>query len=40
MPSHAPFHAAQGFTLSLAKQVWNGRLDTVLKTMEQNVGLV
>ncbi len=40
MPSHVPFHAAKGFTLSLAKQVWNGRLDTVIKTMERNVRLV
>jgi pyruvate dehydrogenase (quinone) len=40
MPSHVPFHAAKGFTLSLAKQVWNGRLDSVIKTMERNVGLV
>jgi pyruvate dehydrogenase (quinone) len=40
MPSHVPFHAAKGFTLSLAKQVWHGRLDTVIKTMERNVRLV
>src|ERR1700723_2331546 len=40
MPSHVPFHAAKGFTMSLAKQVWNGRLDTVIKTMERNVGIV
>ena len=40
MPSHVPFHAVKGFTLSLAKQVWNGRLDTVIKTMERNVRLV
>jgi pyruvate dehydrogenase (quinone) len=40
MPSHVPFHAAKGFTMSLAKQVWNGRMDTVIKTMERNVRLV
>jgi hypothetical protein len=30
----------KGFTLSLAKQVWNGRMDTVIKTIERNVGLI
>jgi pyruvate dehydrogenase (quinone) len=40
MPSHVPFHAAKGFTMSLAKQVWNGRMDEVIKTMERNVRLV
>jgi pyruvate dehydrogenase (quinone) len=40
LPSHVPFHAAKGFTLSLAKQVLSGRLDSVIKTMERNVRLV
>ena len=40
MPSHAPFHAVKGFTLSLAKQVLSGRLDSVITTMERNVRLV
>jgi pyruvate dehydrogenase (quinone) len=40
LPSHVPFHAAKGFTLSMAKQVWNGKLDTVTKTIERNVRLV
>jgi pyruvate dehydrogenase (quinone) len=40
MPSHVPLHAAKGFTLSLAKQVWNGRMDAVIKTMERNVRLL
>jgi pyruvate dehydrogenase (quinone) len=40
LPSHVPFHAAKGFTLSLAKQVLAGRMDTVIKTMERNVRLV
>jgi pyruvate dehydrogenase (quinone) len=40
LPSHVPFHTARGFTLSLAKQVWNGKMDTVIKTVERNVRLV
>jgi pyruvate dehydrogenase (quinone) len=40
MPSHVPFHAAKGYTLSLAKQVLSGRMDTVIKTLERNVRLV
>src|SRR6202050_4561551 len=40
LPAHVPFHAAKGFTLSLAKQVLSGRLDTVIKEMERNVGIV
>jgi pyruvate dehydrogenase (quinone) len=40
LPSHVPFRAAEGFTLSLAKQVLAGRFDDVIKTMERNVRLV
>ena len=40
LPSHVPFHAAKGFTLSIAKQVLSGRMDSVIKTMERNVRLV
>ena len=40
LPSHVPFHAAAGYTLSLAKQVLAGRFDDVIKTMERNVRLV
>jgi pyruvate dehydrogenase (quinone) len=40
LPAHVPFHTAKGFTLSLAKQVWNGKMDTVIKTIERNVRLV
>jgi hypothetical protein len=40
LPSHIPFHAAKGCTLSLAKQVLNGRLDTAIKMIEHNVRLV
>jgi pyruvate dehydrogenase (quinone) len=39
MPSHAPFHTAKGFTLSFARQVLDGRLDSVIKTIERNVGI-
>jgi pyruvate dehydrogenase (quinone) len=40
LPSHVPFHTAKGFTLSMAKQVWNGKMDDVIKTIERNVRLV
>jgi pyruvate dehydrogenase (quinone) len=40
LPSHVPFHTAKGFTLSLAKQVLSGKMDTVIKTIERNVRLV
>jgi pyruvate dehydrogenase (quinone) len=40
LPSHVPFHTAKGFTLSLAKQVWSGKMDAVIKTIERNTGLI
>jgi pyruvate dehydrogenase (quinone) len=40
LPSHVPFHTVKGFTLSLAKQVWNGKMDEVIKTIEHNVRLI
>src|SRR6202046_1097010 len=40
LPSHVPFHTAKGFTLSFAKQIWNGKMDDVIKTIERNVRLV
>jgi pyruvate dehydrogenase (quinone) len=40
LPSHVPFHTAIGFTLSLSKQVLNGKMDSVIKTIERNVRLV
>ena len=40
MPSHSPFHTVKGFTLSFAKQVLSGRVDTVIKEIERNVGIV
>ena len=39
MPSHAPVHTAVGFTLSFAKQVLSGRFDSVIRTIERNVGI-
>jgi pyruvate dehydrogenase (quinone) len=40
LPSHVPLHTAEGYTLSLAKQVLAGRFDDVIKTVERNVRLV
>jgi pyruvate dehydrogenase (quinone) len=40
LPSRVPFHTATGFTLSLAKQVLSGKMDSVIKTIEKNVRLV
>ena len=40
LPSHVPFHAAKGFTLSMAKQIWSGKMDEVIKTIERNVRLI
>jgi len=40
LPAHLPFHAVEGFTLSLAKQVLSGKMDSVIKTIKRNTGLV
>jgi pyruvate dehydrogenase (quinone) len=40
LPSHIPFHAATGFTLSLAKQVLSGKMDAAIKTIAHNLDLV
>jgi pyruvate dehydrogenase (quinone) len=40
LPSHVPFHVAGGFTLSFAKQILSGKMDSLIKTIERNVGLV
>jgi pyruvate dehydrogenase (quinone) len=40
LPSHVPFHTAAGFTLSLAKQVLSGDMDSVIRTIERNTGLI
>lgn len=40
LPSHVPFHTAKGYTLSMAKQVLSGSMDSVIKTIERNVRLV
>jgi pyruvate dehydrogenase (quinone) len=39
LPSHVPFHTVTGYTLSLAKQVLSGKMDTVIKTIERNTRL-
>jgi pyruvate dehydrogenase (quinone) len=40
LPSHVPFHTLKGYTLSVAKQVLNGRMDELIKTLEHNVALL
>lgn len=40
LPSHIPFHTVTGFTLSVTKQIWNGKMDDVIKTVERNVRLI
>jgi pyruvate dehydrogenase (quinone) len=40
LPAHVPFHVAESYTLSLAKQVLSGKMDAVIKTIERNVRLV
>jgi pyruvate dehydrogenase (quinone) len=40
LPSHVPFHTAATYTLSMAKQVLNGQMDAVIKTIERNVRLI
>jgi pyruvate dehydrogenase (quinone) len=40
LPSHVPFHTAANYTLSLAKQVLNGEMDSVIKTIGRNIRLV
>jgi pyruvate dehydrogenase (quinone) len=40
MPSHAPMHTVVGFTLSFAKQVFEGKLDAVITTIDRNIGIV
>jgi pyruvate dehydrogenase (quinone) len=40
LPAHVPFHVARGFTLSMAKQVLDGKMDSVIKSIERNVRLV
>ena len=40
LPSHVPFHTAKGFTLSFAEQVLDGKMDSVIKTIERNIRLV
>ncbi|MGC2467458.1 MAG: thiamine pyrophosphate-dependent enzyme [Candidatus Acidiferrum sp.] len=40
LPSHVPLHTVKGFTLSVAKQVLSGRMDSVIRTMKRNIRLV
>jgi pyruvate dehydrogenase (quinone) len=40
LPAHVPLHTAANYTLSLAKQVLSGKMDTVIKTIERNIRLV
>ena len=40
LPAHIPFHVAESFTLSLAKQVLTGKMDSVIKTIERNIRLI
>ena len=40
LPSHVPLHTVKGYTLSIAKQVLAGRMDSVIKTVERNVHLI
>jgi pyruvate dehydrogenase (quinone) len=40
MPSHVPLHTMKGYTLSVAKQVLSGNMDSLIKTVERNIGLL
>jgi pyruvate dehydrogenase (quinone) len=40
LPALVPFKVAERFTLSLAKQVLNGKMDSVIKTIERNIRLI
>jgi pyruvate dehydrogenase (quinone) len=40
MPSHVPFHTMKGYTLSVAKQVLSGKMDSLIKTVEHNIRLL
>jgi pyruvate dehydrogenase (quinone) len=40
LPSHVPFHTVTGFTLSVTKQIWNGKMDDVIKTVKRNARLI
>ncbi len=40
IPSHIPFHTAKGFTLSFFKQAMSGKMDDVIETIEDNLGLL
>ena len=40
LPSHVPVQTVKGFTLSLAKQALNGKMDDIIETVKHNVRLL
>jgi pyruvate dehydrogenase (quinone) len=40
LPSHVALYTAEGYTLSLAKQVLSGHMDSVIKSLAHNVRLI
>jgi pyruvate dehydrogenase (quinone) len=40
IPGHVPAATAEGFTLSVAKQILGGRLDDVIEDATHNIGLL
>src|SRR5579863_3319170 len=40
LPSHVPLHTMKGYTLSVAKQVLNGKKDSGIKMAEHNIRLL
>jgi pyruvate dehydrogenase (quinone) len=40
LPAHVPFHVVKSYTMSLAKQVLSGKMDSVIKTIERNIRLI
>jgi pyruvate dehydrogenase (quinone) len=40
LPSHIPAETAEGFTLSIAKQVLSGKMDEVIETVKHNVRIL
>jgi pyruvate dehydrogenase (quinone) len=40
LPSHVPAATAEGFTLSMAKQVLSGKMDEVIETVKHNVRIL
>ena len=40
VPSHVPVQTVKGFTLSFAKQAFNGKMDDIIETVKHNVRLL